>query len=306
MSSGRSSRRSRSGWGAQVHHRQPVVEVLPEAPGGHLRFQVAVGGGHHPDVDVQGLRASHALELVLLQHAQQLGLHGGRHVPHLVEEEGAGVGQFELPPPHRGGAGEGPPLVAEQLALDEALGHRRAVDADEGPGRAPAVAVERPGHQFLAGAVLAADEDAPLAGGRPGEQRVELAHRRPLAHHLVLPRLCLQLLQLRHRRLVLQRVAQREQQPVAGHRLLQEVPRPQLGGPHRGVDGGVPGHHDDAAARAAGRAVRSSDAQPVHVRHPHVQQDGVHRTRGRHVQGELARLRRARCGSRPAAATGSA
>ena len=42
-----------------------------------------------------GLHAAQALELPLLQHAQQLHLGGQAQLAHLVQEEGAAVGQLE-------------------------------------------------------------------------------------------------------------------------------------------------------------------------------------------------------------------
>src|SRR5208283_2511337 len=101
--------------------------------------------------------------------------------PHLVEEEGAAVGELEFAPAHTGGPGEGAPLMPEELALDELGGDGGAIHPDEGAGRAPAVSVQRSGHELLARPILTGDEDAPLAGGRPGEERVQPAHRRSLA-----------------------------------------------------------------------------------------------------------------------------
>ena len=56
------------------------------------------------------------------------------------------------------GVGEGAPRVAEELALEELLGHRGAVDGDEGSLRARAARVERPRDELLAGPALAGDE----------------------------------------------------------------------------------------------------------------------------------------------------
>ena len=58
------------------HDLQAVVEVLAEASGRDLGLEVLVGRGHDADVDLDGLLAAHALELALLQRAQELELHG--------------------------------------------------------------------------------------------------------------------------------------------------------------------------------------------------------------------------------------
>ena len=83
--------------GGQVngHHVEAVVEILAEPAGLDLLLEVAVGGGDEAHVDVDGLDAADALELALLQRAQQLHLHLDRDLADLVEEEGAAVGQLE-------------------------------------------------------------------------------------------------------------------------------------------------------------------------------------------------------------------
>ena len=121
-SSGMSSRRSRSGGtsiGKMFSRKNRSARNVPAA---HVVGQVAVGGGDHAHVHAHGLRAADALELLLLQHAQQLHLRLERQVADLVEEDGAVVGQLEaaLLLLHR--AGERAAFVAEQLALDSVAG----------------------------------------------------------------------------------------------------------------------------------------------------------------------------------------
>ena len=59
--------------------------------------------------------AAQALELALLQDAQQLDLGRQLHVPDLVEEQRPAFGQFEPPLLARVGAGERALFVAEEL-----------------------------------------------------------------------------------------------------------------------------------------------------------------------------------------------
>ena len=54
-----------------------------------------------------------ALELSLLQDSQELGLHGGRELADLVEEEGSVFGGLELSFSGADGAGECALLVSE-------------------------------------------------------------------------------------------------------------------------------------------------------------------------------------------------
>jgi hypothetical protein len=60
---------------------EPEEEVAAEAAAPHGRVEVAVGGGDEADVDGPLLDAPDAPHLELLQHAQELGLHGGASSP---------------------------------------------------------------------------------------------------------------------------------------------------------------------------------------------------------------------------------
>ena len=75
--------------------------------------------------------------------------------------------------------------MTEQLAFDQFAGYRGAVDLDERllrPGRA---AMDGAGDQFLAGAVLAGNEDAGAGRGHLVRDAQQLLDRRTLAHDLV-------------------------------------------------------------------------------------------------------------------------
>ena len=119
---GRSGRRSAGSRGRS--RNSPARDQL---------LEVAVRRGDDPHVDPDRLRAADALELLLLEHAQELRLQVERQVADLVQEERAAVGQLEAPDPPRDGAGERAPLVAEQLALEQRRGDGGAVDLDERP-----------------------------------------------------------------------------------------------------------------------------------------------------------------------------
>ena len=110
---------------------EAVVQVLAELARLHHRRQVAVGRGDQPHVDAQRARAAQPLELVLLQHAQDLRLRARAHVADFVEEQRAAVGLFEAADALLVGAGERALLVSEQLGLEQVLLQRRAVHLDE-------------------------------------------------------------------------------------------------------------------------------------------------------------------------------
>src|SRR5215467_2847089 len=100
-------------------------------PGLDHRRQVAVGRSDQPHVDPQRSGAAEALELVLLQDAQDLGLRTGAHVADFVQEERAAVRLLEAPDALLVGAGERSLLVSEQLGLEQVFLKRRAVYLDE-------------------------------------------------------------------------------------------------------------------------------------------------------------------------------
>jgi hypothetical protein len=99
------------------NHVQAVVQILSELSLAHEAGEIAMGGGDHADVHLDGLVAAESLELLLLQDPQQLDLDRGAEISDLVQEDGPLVGQLESPLPLPDGARERPFLVAEQLAL---------------------------------------------------------------------------------------------------------------------------------------------------------------------------------------------
>ena len=77
---------------------EAMIEVFAQPPLGHLLGEVAVGGGHQADIDLDGAGAADPLEAALLEHPEELGLERGVELGDLVEEQGAAVGQLEPPP----------------------------------------------------------------------------------------------------------------------------------------------------------------------------------------------------------------
>src|SRR5438067_1733119 len=76
--------------------------------------------------------AAEALELALLQHAQQLDLRVRVDVADFVEEERPPFGKLEPSFLARFRAGEGASLVAEQLRFNQCIRQRRAAHLHEG------------------------------------------------------------------------------------------------------------------------------------------------------------------------------
>ena len=131
------------------------------------RPDVAVGGRETRTSTLMRLLAADALELALLQHAQQLRLQARRHVANLVEEQRALVGQLEAAELALDRAGERALLVPEQLGLEQRLGSAPQLTLTNGPLRALRARVDRARHQLLAGARLAVDGDRRVGRARP-------------------------------------------------------------------------------------------------------------------------------------------
>jgi hypothetical protein len=101
-------------------------------------FQIAVGGGDNADIGLDGFVAADALEFLILEQPEDFPLRCQWHVSNLVQKNRAAVALFEFTNSAAIGAGEGALLVAEQLALQQALGDRGAID---GKKRSPALTV---------------------------------------------------------------------------------------------------------------------------------------------------------------------
>src|SRR5262249_30573192 len=96
---------------------EPIVEGAPEGLFRDGLLEGLVGRGDHAYVDTERPRPTDTLELLLLEHAQQLRLQVEREVADLVEKERAAVRQLEAADPLRDGTGKSPALVAEELAF---------------------------------------------------------------------------------------------------------------------------------------------------------------------------------------------
>ena len=171
-------------------HREPMIEVLAEAPLAGGRLQVEIAGGDDAHVHRLAPGGAEPAHDALLDGGQELGLGGFVQEPDLVEEEGAAAGGLEEP-------GLGPPRVrerarleAEELGFHQMLGQGGAVDGLECARRAGPGAVNGPREQALAGARLAYEKEggqAPRAGlhlDEAADLGPEGHHGRALAHEL--------------------------------------------------------------------------------------------------------------------------
>ncbi len=144
---------------AHAHHRHPIIEIGAELSLPHQRLEISIRRGHHADVDRARLDRSDRDSAPRLEHAEQLGLERWRELAELVEEHGPAARRLECADPILVGTGEGALPMAEELALQQALDHRAAVDHDERAGRTARPCVNRLREQLFAGAGLALDQD---------------------------------------------------------------------------------------------------------------------------------------------------
>ena len=215
-----------------------------------------VGRGDHADVDLDLLlAAAHPPEAAFLQHAQELRLRRVVHLRDLVEKQGAAVGQLEAAEAALGGAGEGPALVAEQLALDEGLGDCRAVDRDERLVAPVRELVNRARHELLARAAFPVHKHGRVARRRQLDPAIYLLHALRLANQLAEAALLLQLMaqeaDLARQRLLLDRFLEQHLQPRGVDGLGEIVERAAAHGFHGGLHRPLSGHeqHDRRPAR---------------------------------------------------------
>src|SRR5262245_23600488 len=129
---------------------QAIEEIGAELLRLHHSREIAVGRGDQPRLRAQGAGAAQPLELALLQHPQQLRLHLQRQLAHLVEEEGAALGQLKAAEALRHGAGKGAFLMAEEFAFEQAGGDGGTVERHEGLRPPCAKRMDRPRQQFFA------------------------------------------------------------------------------------------------------------------------------------------------------------
>ena len=85
---------------------------------------------------MHGFLASYALELLFLQHPQELELQVGSHITHFIEKQRALVRQLEPAKLALDGASERALFVPEQLGFQQRIGQSTAVDLDERTCRA--------------------------------------------------------------------------------------------------------------------------------------------------------------------------
>jgi hypothetical protein len=185
--------------------------------------------------------------------------------------------------------------VAEQLALDEGLGHGGQVDGDERPARPRRIVVDGAGDQLLAGAALAGDEHRRRRAGDAADQREDLAHRLAagddVGEAVGLLDLALEAGDLAAQAALAQRLAGDQQELLDLEGLGDVVVGAQLDGADRGLDGAERRDHHHVR-RLGERHDVADEVEAVEVGHPQVGDDQVDRLGAHHLEADLAARRR--------------
>jgi hypothetical protein len=268
----------------QGGHVDPVEEVLAEGAGSNELAEILVGRGDHPHIHRDGAGAPEPFHLALLQRAQELGLEVHAQAPHLVEEQGAAVGQLELAELARVRAGEGALLVAEQLGLEEAVGDGSEVHRHEGLVAPGALAVDRARHQLLARSALPAHEHGGVSLGDLRDLLVEPDHGGMAAHQRVeavrAVELGAKIADLALEDALLGGLLDEEQELVHVEGLDDVVVGARLDRVHRGAHVGHRGHEDDrdgvVEGEEPGQHRRPVLAGQAYVEHGHVHAARAH------------------------------
>src|SRR5690348_10775828 len=119
------------GWDLDGEDTQAIIEVSAKAAGFGLSEKVPVSGRNETDSDRSGALVTHALELALLQNAQQLALEFERNFTDFVQKQCAAVSQIEAADSIPHSPRERPADVAEKLTLKKFFGDGSAVHTYE-------------------------------------------------------------------------------------------------------------------------------------------------------------------------------
>ena len=130
----------------------------------HSFRQIHVCGSDQADIHTRRSRTAKALEFLLLENPQELGLQLRRDIANLVEKNRAVVRQLEAPNPLSYRAGECAPFMTEQFTFKQARGYSGAVYFDQGALAARAQIVNGARKQFFACARLAQKQNCGIRG----------------------------------------------------------------------------------------------------------------------------------------------
>src|SRR4029450_2340134 len=155
---------------------EPVVEVFPQLTGLN-RFEWSDIGGCG-GAKLHRLPGGHTQgrEQALLQNTQKFHLGLRRHLADLIEKQSSPIRELKASLTPIGGTGKRPFLVPENLALEQRLRNRRAVDRHEWKGCPRAELVDGLSNELLARSGVAGDEHRGAGRRRLLDVLVNLPH----------------------------------------------------------------------------------------------------------------------------------
>ena len=171
----------------EAHHVQAVVQILAETCFADRGFEVAMRGRDDANVDRRRLRRTDRADGAFLQDPQQFHLQRDRHVADFIEQHRAALGRLKQADVVAGGAGEGAACMAEQFRFEQRFRDGTAVDGHERAIAPRTGAMDGLCEQFLAGAALAAQQNAGVADGDQLGSRQHGLERRIAGDDALLP-----------------------------------------------------------------------------------------------------------------------
>src|SRR3989442_2810697 len=106
----------RQPWHMDLNDVQAKEQVLAKPSFLYRLLEIDVCGGDHADIHPDDRVSSQAFEFPRLEDAKQIGLHGHRTLPDLVQKDGSPVGKFQYSLPFDVGAAVCSLLMAEEFA----------------------------------------------------------------------------------------------------------------------------------------------------------------------------------------------
>jgi hypothetical protein len=146
-------------WQRDRKYVDAIVQVASKFTALHHAFKILVSCGHETYVDPMGAPASEALEFLFLQNTEELRLQCEGDIPYFIQKQSPFVGQLEAANLLCDRSCKSASLVAEEFALEQVEGNRRAIELNQGLAAAGTRVVNRVSDEFLAGASLSLNEN---------------------------------------------------------------------------------------------------------------------------------------------------
>ena len=146
-------------WKPNPENTETMEQVAAKEPSLHGLFEIGARGGDEARLELDGLCPAEPLESTLLDRTQELGLVERRKFANLVQKQRALAGKLKFSCFSLSRAGKRATLVAEELALEQALGNARKVDRDHGKSGPLSPQVQRMRREVFSCTALPAQND---------------------------------------------------------------------------------------------------------------------------------------------------